>query len=75
MAKYGIQNSFLSNIIDVGRLNKDQTMFVDREDHTDAAIHAVVDHVGTRYDGKLSGVIGTWRFEITATKQEEGEVS
>lgn len=70
MAKFGIQNSFLSNIIDVGRLNKDQSMFLEREDHTDAAIHAVVDHVATKYDGHLEANVGKYRFEITVTEHK-----
>lgn len=67
MSKYGIQSSYLGSAINVGRLNKAQDSFLEKEDHTDAAIHAVVEHVFRKYGGSFEGFVGDYGFEIKVT--------
>lgn len=70
MSKYGIQNSFLTDTIVIGTLNEAKDMFLDKEDHTANAVHAVADHVARKYNGNLSGDIGKYSFEITVKPKE-----
>lgn len=71
MSKYGIQNGYLSNTISIGRINKAQDAFLDKEDHTDAAIYAVATHVLHKHGGKYTGSLGNHDVEITVTPRSE----
>lgn len=70
MSKYGIQNGLLSDAISIGRLNRDKTLFLEKEDHTEAAISAVVGHVFGKYRGNLSGETRDYLFEINVEIKE-----
>lgn len=70
MSKYGIQNGMFSNTISIGRINEEQDAFLDKEDHTDAAIYAVATHVLHKYGGKYAGNLGNHDIEITVTNKE-----
>ena len=43
--KFGIQCSGLSNRIHIGRLNKKEDTFLEKEDMTFEAVHAVAKHI------------------------------
>lgn len=71
MSKYGIQNGFLSNIITIGRLNKSQDQFLDMENHTVPAIHAVAEHVFNVYNGDYSSEIGDYEISMSVKRKVE----
>lgn len=71
MSKYGIQNGYFSNTINIGQINEAQDAFIDKEDHTDAAIYAVATHVLHKHGGKYVGSLGTHDVEISVTPRNE----
>ncbi|KRQ27142.1 MULTISPECIES: hypothetical protein [unclassified Mycobacteroides] len=71
---YGIDRGAFSERIYIGRINKAGTEWVTKEDHTDAAIWTVAEHVIESFNG---GVVITRpdgkRLEITAKFVETGD--
>lgn len=56
LEKIKCQTSELTNTIYIGRVNKDETMFLEKEDRTDEVLKAVRDHlIGMIQDGNSAG--------------------
>ena len=50
----GIQYQPLSQAICAGRISKDQTHFLDKQEMTDEAVLAVAEMVAEKYDGEVT---------------------
>lgn len=51
--KYGVAPSHFTDAIYVGRLNRDQSAFSDKETHTDMVLCAVAQYVERHFDGGM----------------------
>ncbi len=72
--KYGVQAAPFHEAIHVGRINKDQTAFLDKEDATDPVLAAVAAYVRQNFDGGLTmdftSKTGEPSFTLTVTVTE-----
>lgn len=69
--KYGVSAGVFSKSINVGRLNKDRTAFLDKEDCTPEVLHAIADWVSDNYDGAAWVTIGDRRIDITVSSKDD----
>ena len=58
MSEYGIQSAYLREGIDMGRLSKDRSTFLDKQDATDMTLLAVAQYVLDHFDG---GMVTTFK--------------
>ena len=64
----GIQYQPLSQEIYVGRISKDQTHFLDKQEMTDEAVLAVAEMVAEKYDGEVTMSNLDFSIEIKVKK-------
>lgn len=71
MSEYGVQAQIIGDGIDVGRLNKARTLFLDKQDCTVDVILAVAEWVEKNDDGNTRIKVGDYRMEITVKKDKD----
>ena len=65
--KYGIQNAYLHQAIQVGRLNKKGDAFLDWEDHTDRTIAVVGEFARDHFGSDMIATFPGLGFDVTVT--------
>ena len=73
MSEYGVHAQIFGDGIDVGRLNKARTSFLDKQDCTKDVILAVAEWAEKNYDGDTRIKVGGYRMEITVKKDKEDQ--
>lgn len=69
--KYGIQNGIFDKIY-IGRLNKANTEFLDdKEDATNLAINAVIEHTLNKYGGSLTFKVSNKKYSVEVKEIEK----
>lgn len=70
--RYGIQSAYLREGIDIGRLNKARTTFLDKHDATDMALFAVAQYVLENFDGGMETTFekAGLRLEVRVIKED-----
>lgn len=71
---YGVMSSRLRPEIFVGRLNKAQTLFLDKEIATDLVLSVVGEYVRDNFEGAMKATFPGLGFDltVTVTPREEG---
>lgn len=73
MSDYGVQAQIFGDGINVGRINKARTEFIDKQDCTADVLLAVAKWVEKNHDGGAWIKVGDYRVEITVKKEEEDQ--
>lgn len=69
MSKYGVKSGDFGEAIYIGRVNKAQNEFTDKEDQTGAVLHAVAQWVTDHKGGDCWVNVGGYRMDITVTER------